>query len=284
MLASQSLPAVLIRFLVFLLEHFPWLRRQLWRWWYNRLAKRHRGGDWTFMNYGYVPAASAPALALEGVDEPDRLCIQLYHHVASTTELLGREVLEVGSGRGGGASFLARYHRPMRMTGVDFSQEAVTLAGSRHAAVANLSFRAGDAEALPFPDASFDVVINVESSHCYGHVDRFFGEVARVLRPGGWFLYTDFRSATDMPALHATLAAQPAWTQVGHEDITGAVADAMEADDQRKRALIRQFISPRFQPLFGEFAGLVGGQMYEGFRGREILYHRFAFRKKPPTA
>jgi ubiquinone/menaquinone biosynthesis C-methylase UbiE len=275
---------VLIRFLVFLLESFPWLRRQLWRWWYNRLAKRHQAGNWTFMNYGYVPAASDPVLALEGVDESDRLCIQLYHRVASATELLGREVLEVGSGRGGGASFLARYHRPAHMTGVDFSAETVALAGQRHGGVANLSFRVGDAEALPFPDASFDVVINVESSHCYGHVERFFAEAARVLRPGGWFLYTDFRGAADMAALQATLAAQPAWTQVGHEDITGAVADALEADDQRKRALIRQFISPRVQPLFGEFAGLVGGQMYEGFRNREILYHRFAFRKKPPTA
>ena len=137
---------------------------------------------------------------------------------------------------------------------------------------------------VPTPNVSLvDVVINVESSHCYGNVARFHAEVARVLRPGGWFLYTDFRGAADMAALHATLAAQDAWVQVGHEDITAAVADAMLADDERKRALIRQFISPRYQPLFGEFAGLVGGQMYEGFRRREILYHRFAFRKKPST-
>jgi ubiquinone/menaquinone biosynthesis C-methylase UbiE len=272
---------VLIRCLVFLLDHFPWLRRQLWRWWYNRLAVRHQDGDWTFMNYGFKPAANE--LPLEAVDEPDRLCIQLYRHVAAATELLGRDVLEVGSGRGGGASFLARYHRPARMTGVDFSPQAVALCAKRHAGIANLAFRQGDAEALPFPDTSFDVVINVESSHCYGHIDQFFAEAARVLRPGGWFLYTDFRGAADMTALHERLAAQPAWSQVAHEDITAAVADAMQADDERKRALIREFIPARFQPLFGEFAGLVGGQMYTGFRAREILYHRFAFRKKPPT-
>ncbi len=270
---------MLIRCLVFLLEHFPWLRRQLWRWWYNRLAQRHQAGDWTFMNYGFVPPAGAPALVLEPKDEPDRLCIQLYHRVASAAELRGRDVLEVGSGRGGGASFVARYHQPARMTGVDFSPQAVALCEKRHAAIANLSFRTGDAEALPFADASFDVVLNVESSHCYGHIDQFFAEAARVLRPGGWFLYTDFRAAADVPGWHAALAAQPAWTQAGFEDITAAVADAMQADDERKRALIREFISPRFQPLFGEFAGLVGGQMYNGFRAREILYHRFAFRR-----
>jgi ubiquinone/menaquinone biosynthesis C-methylase UbiE len=270
---------VLIRGLVFLLEHFPWLRRQLWRWWYNRLARSHPGGDWTFMNYGFVPPAGEPALALDGTDEPDRLCIQLYHRVASATELRGRDVLEVGSGRGGGASFVARYHRPAQMTGVDFSPQAVALSTRRHAGVAHLAFRAGDAEALPFADASFDAVLNVESSHCYGHLEKFFAEAARVLRPGGWFLYTDFRGAPDMAALHALLAAQPGWTQVAHEDITAAVADALQADDERKRALIREFIPARFQPLFGEFAGLVGGQMYAGFRSREILYHRFAYRR-----
>jgi SAM-dependent methyltransferase len=281
---SALLPGVLIRFLVFILERSPWLRRLMWRWWYNRLAQQHQAGDWTFMNYGFVPPAGEAALPLEATDEADRLCIQLYHRVASATDLLGCEVVEVGSGRGGGASFLARYHRPTRVTGIDYSATAVALCERRHVGVANLAFRTGDAEALPLPDASCDVVINVESSHCYGHIDRFFAEAARVLRPGGWFLYTDFRAAEDVAAWHAALAAQPDWVQVGHEDITASVADAMLADHERKSALIREYISPRFQPLFGEFAGLVGGQMYEGFRNRTILYHRFAFRKKPPTA
>ena len=270
---------MLIRVAVFLLEHSPLLRRLLWRWWYGRLASQHQSGDWTFMNYGFVPPAGETALTLEPGDEPDRFCIQLYHRVASGADLAGKEVLEVGSGRGGGASFLARYHRPAKITGADFSPQAVALCQQRHAGVANLTFTVGDAERLPFPDASFDAVINLESSHCYGHIDRFFAEAARVLRPGGWFLYTDFRPATEVPAWHAALAA-PGWERVAHEDITAAVADALQADDARKRKLIAEFIPPSFHHLFGEFAGLVGGQMYEGFRSREMLYHRFAFRKK----
>jgi SAM-dependent methyltransferase len=126
-------------------------------------------------------------------------------------------------------------------------------------------------------------VVNVESSHCYGHIEKFFAEAARVLRPGGHFLYTDFRPATEIPTWHAALAAQSGWVRIAHEDITAAVADALQADDERKRKLIAEFIPPSFQHLFGEFAGLVGGQMYEGFRKREMLYHRFAFRKKPTT-
>ena len=156
----------------------------------------------------------------------------------------------------------------------------MALCQQRHAAIRNLSFVVGDAEHLPFPDASFDAVVNVESSHCYGHIEKFFAEAARVLRPGGWFLYTDFRPATEVPVWHAALAAPPGWERVAQEDITTAVADALLADDARKRKLIAEFIPPAFHHLFGEFAGLVGGQMYEGFRKREMLYHRFAFRKK----
>jgi ubiquinone/menaquinone biosynthesis C-methylase UbiE len=272
---------MLIRLAVFVLEHSPLLRRLLWRWWYGRLAKRYTAPDWTFMNYGFVPPAGDPPLVLDPADEPDRLCIQLYQRVASAADLAGKEVLEVGSGRGGGASFVARYHRPARITGVDFSRQAVALCQKRHAAVPNLAFTVGDAERLPFPDARFDVALNVESSHCYGHIERFFAEAARVLRPGGYFLYADFRPDEEGPAWSKALAAQSDWELVGFEDITAAVTDALQADDARKRKLIAEFIHPRFQHLFGEFAGLVGGQMYEGFRSRQMLYHRFAFRKNP---
>lgn len=65
----------------------------------------------------------------------------------------------------------------------------------------------GDAEKLPLADASFDAVLNVESSHCYGNVETFFREAARVLRPDGRFLFADFRLQKEMPALEAKLSA-----------------------------------------------------------------------------
>ncbi|HUG11346.1 MAG TPA: class I SAM-dependent methyltransferase [Opitutaceae bacterium] len=269
---------MLLRLAALLLESSPFVRRMLWRWWYGRLAKRHIEARWTFMNYGFAPTEGSQ-LALEAADEPDRLCIQLYHRVASAAELKGKTVLEVGSGRGGGASFIARYHEPASITGVDFSEQAVALSTLRHAAVENLQFLVGDAENLPFPAASFDAVVNVESSHCYGHIEKFFSEVSRVLRPGGWFLYTDFRATEEMKRLHATLAEQHGLERIEREDITADVAAALEADDVRKRRLIEQNIPPRFRSLFGEFAGLTGGQIHRGFVSHDLVYHRFAFRR-----
>ena len=71
-----------------------------------------------------------------------------------------------------------------------------------------LAFEVGDAERMPFPDASFDAVVNVESSHCYPSMPAFLSEVRRVLRPGGHFLYADLRPRTDLPARRAELADQ----------------------------------------------------------------------------
>jgi hypothetical protein len=79
------------------------LRGVVWKWWYQHLAKSYRKDDWRFMNYGYAPLEDPPdMIPLEPADATDRYCIQLYHHVASAIDLSGLEVLEIGSGRGGG--------------------------------------------------------------------------------------------------------------------------------------------------------------------------------------
>jgi ubiquinone/menaquinone biosynthesis C-methylase UbiE len=56
-----------------------------------------------------------------------------------------------------------------------------------------LDFVQGNAENLPFPGQSFDAVMNVQASLSYPSLPRFLAEVARILRPGGHFLYADLR-------------------------------------------------------------------------------------------
>ena len=87
------------------------------------------------MNYGYAPVngdIDAPSLAPS--DEPDRLCIQLYLHAIDQSDLRDKDVLEVGSGRGGGASYISRCLQPRTMTGMDFSQAAMELCHRHHGA------------------------------------------------------------------------------------------------------------------------------------------------------
>jgi len=185
--------SMLARLFILFAELSPGLKRFTWHRLYQFLASNYPAEAWTFMNYGFQPADDAEMPILEAEDEANRYFIQLYHYVATGARIKGRRVLEVGSGRGGGASYIKRCLHPDSMTGVDFSGHAVKFCRERHR-VEGLSFRQGDAESLPFGDASFDCVLNVESSHCYGAMEKFVAQVTRVLKPNGHFLFADLRN------------------------------------------------------------------------------------------
>lgn len=138
------------------------------------------------------------SLPLDAADERNRYCIQLYHRTAAQADLSGRRVLEVGCGNGGGASYLTRTMRPASYTGVDLNQAGIAFCRKRHI-VPGLDFVRGDAQNLSFPDESFDAVLNIESSANYTSLSRFLAEVARVLRPGGHFLYAAVYGSRVLP-------------------------------------------------------------------------------------
>ena len=67
----------------------------------------------------------------------------------------------------------------------------------------------GDSEKLneipELNNLSVDMVINVESSHCYGNFKEFVRQVDRILKPGGSFIFTDFRDQTEIDPMEAAL-------------------------------------------------------------------------------
>lgn len=263
------------RIFLFLCRFAP-IKRLLWRWWYQFLAGMHRTGDWSFMNYGYAAIPAAP-IALDAGDEPNRYSMQLYHAVIDGVDLANRRVLEVGSGRGGGAAYVKRYHKPAEMVGVDFSAKAVALCQEVYH-LPGLRFVHGDAENLPFDDNSFDVVINVESSHCYGSVDAFFSQVRRVLRPGGYFLYTDFRGGMKMDAWRQQIR-DSGLVLIHETDITANVVAALDADNERKIQLIDKLVPKLLLGSFKDFSGVRGSAIYEEFRTGVTPYLRFVLQK-----
>jgi ubiquinone/menaquinone biosynthesis C-methylase UbiE len=105
-------------------------------------------------------------------------------------ELAGKTALEVGSGRGGNCYYLSKYTKTESIFGIDRCQGNLRFCRAVHQ-LPNVTFVNGDAEQLPFRDQTFDVVLNLESSHCYPHFERFLGEVHRVLKPLGTFCYAD---------------------------------------------------------------------------------------------
>ncbi len=276
------MPSPLIAPFDFVYSRFPGFRRWFWRRWYQYLSGTYRADEVMLMNYGYAPASGDSSTDLVPQEELERLCLQLYDRVFrdALTELApiaSRDILEVGSGRGGGAAFLARHYAPKSYVGLDFSSNNVAVCNEHHR-LPNLSFRVGDAEAMPFPDASFDGVVNVESSHCYGTIGRFFSEVRRVLREDGRFFYTDFRHSRDMPALESALR-EAGLAQVSKAIINEEVVRALEQDHARRQGLIAEKV-PRFlRGAVGAFAGLEGSAVYESFRSGEREYFVYVLKR-----
>jgi len=97
----------------------------------------------------------------------------------------GKDVLEVGVGMGADHVEWAK-SRPARLVGIDFTPRAVEWT-SKRIELAGLSsqLQVDDAENLPFPDASFDIVYSWGVLHHTPDTQKAFREVHRVLRPGG---------------------------------------------------------------------------------------------------
>jgi SAM-dependent methyltransferase len=252
------------------------VRKAIWQLWYPFLTRRLRGEEVLFLNYAFETDPPV-GLKLEPDDEPNRACIQLYHHVASQVDLRGKVVLEVSCGHGGGASWLKRTMQPASYTGLDLNPTGIAFCTQRHR-VPGLRFKQGDAQRLPFEDSSLDAVINVEASHCYPDFSGFLAEVARVLKPGGHFLYADFRFSDGFAEWESAIAQAPLHT-VQTRDIRDEVLRGMEVNAARSEALICQRL-PRFLHSLGrDFAGIPGSRVHEALRSGELSYRSWCFRK-----
>ncbi|MGI9486537.1 MAG: class I SAM-dependent methyltransferase [Geminicoccaceae bacterium] len=141
-------------------------------------------------------------IPLEGLSEADLQNYDQDHYGGiEITEQLARDagigadhhVLDVCSGMGGPARYFS-YHRGCRVTGLDLTGSRVagatrltSLVGLNH----RVDYRQGDAQAMPFEDATFDVAISQEALLHVPDKEAVIQECARVLKPGGMLVITD---------------------------------------------------------------------------------------------
>jgi len=273
-------PKNMIARLFLKLVDYPAFRRIIWKPIYEATA-RIKVADWHFMNYGYVPFEFEEPLQLKNKDEINRYSLQLYHYLISLVDVKDLEMLEVGSGRGGGAKYINEYLKPKKIIGLDIAHNAVRLANENHSSE-TLQFVQGNAENLPFADASFDAVINVESSHAYGSVPAFLKEVKRVLRPKGYFLCSDMRSPNGMQTLKSNLHATGMHLAI-QEDITENVIRAIELEEAIKQKRISDNIPKWLVKSFKEFAGVRDSKIHQDLKNCSLVYHRFILQKISST-
>ena len=261
---------MLAKLFISIVKISPFFQKNLWKWWYQQLGNRGHDSGWTFMNYGYL-SNDFKKRELSFDDEKNRMFINLYDYVASQIPLNGLSVLEVGSGRGGGASFVARYHNPKSIVGMDFSKTAISLSTKLHKNIKNLSFKNGDAEKIPFPDNSFDVILNVESSHCYGNMTKFIAEIYRVLRPNGKFSWADLRASESLKETE-DIFINSKLKIIKSETITDEVIKALDRIHVKKIEMINSYVPKIINNAFKDFAGVKGSEIYNSFKNGNAVY------------
>jgi arsenite methyltransferase len=106
----------------------------------------------------------------------------------------GDVVLDIGSGAGMDALLAARLvGSEGRVIGLDMTPEMIAKAteNAQRAGAANVEFRLGDAEQMPLPDATADWIISNCVINLAPDKAKVFGEIARVLKPGGHVAISD---------------------------------------------------------------------------------------------
>jgi demethylmenaquinone methyltransferase/2-methoxy-6-polyprenyl-1,4-benzoquinol methylase len=105
-----------------------------------------------------------------------------------------QRVLDLATGTADFALAAARRY-PRRVVGVDVAIDMLRLGAAklrRRPPAVPIQLMGGDAEALPFRDQSFDLVIAAFGVRNFGHIPTGLAEAWRVLRPGGELLILDF--------------------------------------------------------------------------------------------
>ena len=142
----------------------------------------------------------------------------------------GMQVLDVASGKGESALFLAREFG-CRVIGLDYSALNVAEANAR--ATELVSFESGDAERLPFADASFDALL-CECAFCtFPDKTRAAQEFYRVLKPQGKIGLSDLTRNAPLPA---SLEGLLAWIS--------CIADARPVAEYEGYLAVAGFLNP----------------------------------------
>jgi SAM-dependent methyltransferase len=156
----------------------------------------------------------------------------------------GASLLDVACGSGQLALIAAR--RGARVTGVDIAANSIRAARDRaRAETLPAQFDEGDAEALPYPDASFDVVTSLFGAMFAPRPDLVAQEVVRVCRPGGTIAMANWTKTGFIGQMFALVSrfiappGMPAPVLWGDESTVGERLGSAVADLQLTRVMYR---------------------------------------------
>ncbi|HHV86938.1 MAG TPA: bifunctional demethylmenaquinone methyltransferase/2-methoxy-6-polyprenyl-1,4-benzoquinol methylase UbiE [Petrimonas sp.] len=117
-------------------------------------------------------------------------------------------ILDIATGTGDFAILAQKILQPKRIIGIDISEGMMAVGRKkvkRKGLERIITFERQDSSALSFPDKTFDAVTAAFGIRNFENIDKSFGEVLRVLKPGGMFLFIELTTpeATPMKELYS---------------------------------------------------------------------------------
>lgn len=171
-----------------------------------------------FANLGYFEADTATMSAASE---------NMMERLLSLVRKREGAVLDVGCGLGGTTQYLTRYYPPEQVHGINISAYQLEECRQR---VPGSHFHLMPAEALTFPDKTFDTVISVEAACHFQGRREFISEAMRVLKPGGELVVADILFHAQPTSFGKMLSGQEIyhcldeyralWQSCGFSDIT----------------------------------------------------------------
>jgi demethylmenaquinone methyltransferase/2-methoxy-6-polyprenyl-1,4-benzoquinol methylase len=163
------------------------------------------------------------ALASMGIDRSWRRAL-----VETARLTASSRVLDLCAGTGDVALAIAEQASPAEVVVTDFTPEMLEIAEQKAGAYdgpSQLTFRLADAQELPFPDASFDVVTVAFGVRNLPERERNFAETLRVLKPGGRYVILEF----SRPSLAAWRAAYHVYLRYAIPTVGGVLTGDRES-------------------------------------------------------
>lgn len=116
------------------------------------------------------------------------------HCINLLPDMKGKSLLDIGCGNGVQTMYIHEKVKPDYTLGIDLNEDNIQIGLSERDRLnlKNIDFRVDNAQTLEtIADNSFEGVVNIESAFHYPDKDKFLEQIARVLKPGGYFVIAD---------------------------------------------------------------------------------------------